>query len=470
MTVSTKTLPLLPAEQLAADSRIAQAKRLLIDAVREHSAAIRRIQSADPARAEPYRQMLEAFGQLRGGNLYFPYLSSGLGNGPFVQLADGSVKLDFITGIGVHGFGHSDARLIEAGVDAVVNDTLMQGNLQQGTETIEFAKLLVDTANESGAQLNHCFVTSSGAMANENALKIVLQKNAPAHRILAFEHCFAGRTLALAALTDKASYRVGIPSVLDVDLLPFYDATRPEESTRAAVKQLRHHIARFPKSHACLWLELIQGEAGYWPGTTDYFKALIHIARENHIAVIADEVQTFGRTSRPFAFQHFELDSLIDIVTIGKITQACATLFRSEYKPQPGLISQTFTSSSFAILAGQTILQGLIDGGHFGESGRNQEYFDRFSSNFATIADNTQGYIKGPFGVGGMIAFTPGDGKLETAKEFVKRLFDAGVMSFIAGSNPTRVRFLVPLGSTEFEHIDLACGIVETVARQMSGQ
>lgn len=457
----------LAAERLAADPRIAEAKRLLAQAVGEAARNLNAVRAADPARAAAYQQILDAYGQLRGGSLYFPYLASGLGNGPFVELADGSVKLDFITGIGVHGFGHSDPRLVESGVDAALCDTLMQGNLQQGMESFQFVKLLVDTANESGASLPHCFLSSSGAMANENALKIAFQRNAPADRVLAFEGCFAGRTLALAAVTDKAAYRVGIPRTLEVDLLPFFDADRPEESTANAVRQMRRHIARYPKAHACLWMELIQGEAGYYPGDTRFFRALIDLAKEHDIAVVVDEVQSFARTTRPFAFQHFELDAWVDIATIGKITQVCATLFSNAYKPKPGLVSQTFTASSFAILGGRTILQGLIDGGQFGPDGRNQLLHRHFVAGLERIAERHQQWIRGPFGIGAMIAFTPGNGSPETAKECVKRLYDAGLMSFTAGSHPTRVRFLVPLGCTQFEHIDSACQIIDNVVGAM---
>lgn len=460
----------LAAEKLAADPRVAEAKRLLREAVRDAAKGLDQVRPAEPARLPQYQQLLDTFGQIRGGNLYFPYLGSGVGRGPFVELADGSVKLDFITGIGVHGFGHSDPRLLDAGVDAALCDTLMQGNLQQGVESVRIAQTLVEMANESGASLNHCFLSSSGAMANENALKIALQRNAPAQRILAFEGCFAGRTLALAAVTDKAAYRVGLPKVLDVDLLPFYDAKRGDESSAQALKTMRAHLARFPKSHACMWMELVQGEGGYYPGTTSFFRGLIELAKEHDIAVVIDEVQTFARTTRPFAFQHFELDRWIDIVTIGKISQVCATLFTNDFKPQPGLISQTFTASSFAILGGQTILNGLMQEGHFGRDGLNQRLHERFVAGLEKIAARHDNWIRGPFGIGGMIAFTPGNGNADTGKEFVKRLYDAGLMSFTAGSHPTRVRFLVPLGNTTFEHIDLACQIIEPVVAEMRGK
>lgn len=461
---------LLAAERLAQDPRIAEAKRLIRAAVDEASRGIDAVRPSEAARLAQYQEWLDAFGQIRGGNLYFPYLASGIGRGPFVELADGSVKLDFITGIGVHGFGHSDPRLLDAGVDAAICDTLMQGNLQQGLESYRIVKTLVDLANESGAALGHCFLSSSGAMANENAFKMAFQRNAPAQRVLSFEGCFAGRTLALAAVTDKAAYRVGLPNVLDVDLLPFYDHRRPEESTAQALRAMRGHLARFPKGHACLWMELVQGEGGYYPGSTSFFRGLIDLAKENDIAVIVDEVQTFARTTRPFAFQHFELDRWVDIVTVGKISQVCATLFTNDYKPKPGLISQTFTASSFAILGGQAILNGLVQAGHFGRDGRNQRLHERFVQGLEQIAARHDNWIRGPFGIGAMIAFTPGNGSADTGKELVKRLYDAGLMSFTAGSHPTRVRFLVPLGNTSFEHIDQACQIIESVVAEMRGK
>ncbi len=150
--------PLLAAEKLRLDQRLLQAKQLILQAVAEHQQTINSVRPPKPELQSAYQEMLDHFGQIRGGSLYFPYLSSGLGNGPFVELADGSVKLDFITGIGVHGFGHSHRLIIEAGIDAALCDTVMQGNLQQNMDSFELVKLLTETANESGAKLQHCFL------------------------------------------------------------------------------------------------------------------------------------------------------------------------------------------------------------------------------------------------------------------------------------------------------------------------
>jgi acetylornithine aminotransferase len=41
------------------------------------------------------------------------------------------------------------------------------------------------------------------------------------------------------------------------------------------------------------------------------------------------------------------------------------------------------------------------------------------------------------------------------------RLYDLGLMGFLAGSNPSRIRFLPPPAVTTEQHIDLACSMIE---------
>ena len=454
---------LLAANQLAKDPRIAEAKRLIIEAVEEHRAQLNEIKHPNDELGQEYIDRVNDFGDKRGGGLWFPYISSGLGNGPFVELADGSVKLDMITGIGVHGFGHSDPRIIDAGIDAALCDTVMQGNLQQNMPSYELTELLLNTANQSKAGFEHCFLSTSGAMANENALKIAFQKHQPADRIIAFDHCFAGRTLALAQLTDKAAYRNGLPQTINVDYLRFYDSENPEKSTEGVINRLLDFVDRYPGRYAAIWMELIQGEGGYYPGDRDFFLKIVEICKKNNIAVIADEVQTFCRTTRPFAYQHFGLDEHIDIVTIGKISQVCATIFKADYKPKPGLISQTFTASSWAILAGKAIIQGLLDGGNFGDDGLNTKLHNHFVDHFKRINEKYPGSINGPHGLGGMVAFTPFNGHPMIAKQMVLQMFGEGLLGFMAGGIPARIRFLMPLGCTTLEHIDLAAEVIERV-------
>lgn len=466
--MSTANQAALVADQLRNDPRIAEAKKSILAAVAEHASQITEIKPPNPELAESFQTLLDDFGSIRGGNTYFPYLSSGIGNGPFVELASGAVKLDMITGIGVHGFGHSHPLLVEAGIDAALCDTVMQGNLQQNTESYDIVKLLTDTACESGAELKHCFLSTSGAMANENSLKMAFQKHYPANRVISFEHCFAGRTMCMSQITDKPGNRVGLPDTIEVDFIPFFDPKDPEGSTDRSVARLKEHIARHPGKHANLWMELIQGEGGYYAGSHEFFKALIDIAHENNISVIADEVQSFCRTTRPFAFQHFGLDKMVDLVTIGKISQVCATLYTDAYKPKPGLISQTFTGSSWAIISAHRIIKGLIDNGNFGDDGKNVRLNNYFAKGLQAINDKYPETVEGPHGIGGMVAFTPLDGSYEKAKAMVNLMFDKGLMSFFAGRDPSRIRFLMPIGCVEEKHIDMACAIIEECIKEMA--
>ena len=75
-----------------------------------------------------------------------PYVAVRLdtSNGALVELRDGSVKWDMITGIGVHFFGHSDPDLIRAALEAALDDTVKHGNLQSNFDGYHFSEVLLE--------------------------------------------------------------------------------------------------------------------------------------------------------------------------------------------------------------------------------------------------------------------------------------------------------------------------------------
>ncbi len=453
-------------DEFAADPRVAQAKKAILDVLGEYQKHIKGIRLPDRDLKASYEETLAEFGSLRGGALFFPYLGSGLGNGVLVELADGSVKYDLISGIGVHHWGHSHPALVEALLNAAMRDTVMQGNLQQDIKSVALSRALLSGANRKGAKLAHCFFSTSAAMSNENALKILFQNKHPADRILAFEGCFMGRTLALSQITDKAAYRDGLPPSIAVDYVPFLDPARPEESTSAAVSIVETYLERYPGRHAAMCMELVLGEGGFYPGRRDFFVALMEVLREHNVAIMVDEIQTFSRTTELFAFQYFGLDDYVDVATMGKSAQVCATLFRDDYKPRPGLLSQTFTVSTSALFAAGVIIRGLLEGDYLGPDGKIARLHEHFETRLKQIQNRLPGLIEGPFGIGAMIAFTPFGGDSDKVKKFIHALFDAGVISFYAGSDPSRVRFLLPVGAVTFEDIDAVCEILEETLRK----
>ena len=449
------------AQSFFEDPRIAEAKKLIKDALTEHQKKITGMKPADPALKESYDALLKKFGELRGGALFYPYLGSGIGKGALVELADGSVKYDFITGIGVHYMGHSHPDIVLAQVEGALSNTVMNGHLQQNVDTEKLIELMSREACKYGALVKNVFLSTSGAMANENAFKIIFQKRAPATRFFAFEKCFAGRTLGMAWVTDKGAYRAGLPKTIDVDYLPFYCPGDHKGSIEATVKIMKKYITRFPGQHAGIILELIQGENGSWVGNEEYFKEIIKVCQENNISVLVDEVQTFGRTDELFAFQHFKLDTLVDVVTIGKNSQVCATLFKDDHKPKPGLISQTFTGASSQIAASYAVISEILKGGYLGHEGKIEKLHLHFKGHLEKLAQKYPDKISGPFGIGAMVAMTVFGGDEAKSKAFTMKLFENGALSFMAGTAPTRVRFLMPILSVTTHDIDQVCSLIE---------
>tara|TARA_B110000879_G_scaffold16899_2_gene20703 strand:+ start:2536 stop:3924 length:1389 start_codon:yes stop_codon:yes gene_type:complete len=441
-------------DQIKSDPVITNTIDQLLSRCQEIQSQITGIKPAVSELKQSYDDSINAFSEIRGGGLFFPYLSTGAGSGPFVELADGSVKYDLTCGIGVHIMGHGHPAVMKASIEAGLEDVTMQGNLQQNVASMTLCTKLLELAQrQEGSKLAHCFLSSSGVMAGENALKMAMQKNSPASRVLAFERCFAGRSLAFSQINDKPAFRDGLPETLSVDYVPFYDVEDPEGSTARAVAALKSHLTRYPKQYAAMFFEIIQGEGGFHLGSEHFHRTLMEICKEHGVAVLADEVQTFGRTHHPFAFQEFNLTDLIDIVWIGKAAQVCATLFSKEYLPRPGLIAQTYTASSATIAASIAILNELDNGSYFGTDGKTAKLHQQFVAGFEAISSRHPKLLTGPYGLGAMTGCTVHGGDQAKVVELIHHLYEKGVIAFLAGGNPTRLRFLVPIGALESEHI-----------------
>src|SRR5262245_43014037 len=289
-----------PAVKAAIDAIVAEtrARASQITGVRPPTAELK----------ETYEAAMKRAAEVRGRGLLYPYISSGVGNGALVELADGSVKWDMICGIGVNFFGHSDPDLVEAGLRSALDDTLKQGNLQSTWEPFEFCETLPAEARK-GSRRRHAYLSTSGCMANENAIKVCYQKHAPASRVIAFRDCFMGRSVTMSQIGDAAGNRQGIPLSTQVDYMPFWDSVAAKAVGKgafiqSAVARLQEYIDRYPKQHACFIFELVQGEGGFNVGDRDFFKALMDVCKANKIAVWDDEIQTWGRLPTMFAYEY----------------------------------------------------------------------------------------------------------------------------------------------------------------------
>ena len=418
-----------------------------------------KVKPADETKKENLTLKLKEYESLKGRGFFYPFMASGKGHGPFVELIDGSVKFDLINGIGVNLLGHSHPIYIKANLEAATSDTMMCGNLLSYQEPYELSKILIESVKKS--RLKHFWFSCSGSFSNDTALKILWQKKAPNYRLIAFQKSFAGRSVAMQDVTYNQAYREGMPKSIQVDHVPHYNYQNPESAIKETIDALDDLIKTNGNIYCGITFELIQGEAGFIFGTKEYYKAICEWAKKYGIYVWVDEVQSFARTHRLFAYQMFELDEYVDIVTIGKVLQAAGTFYTEELNPKAGLIAGTFNGSIASLNAGKATIRYLNEGNFYGDKGRIVDFENKFKIKFKALSEGScKGKIPYYGGVGTMLSFEVGDGSADLTNKFMKKLFENGIISFSAGKEPTRVRFLLSLSLLD-EHIDEIFNIVE---------
>lgn len=436
--------------------KVREAAKALVAAVREELGQ----RELSP---EDYDKALRRIGRQRGRPLVYPMISGSRGKGARVFLADGTRKLDFIGGIGMYGFGHGDDDLLETAVAAAASDVAFQGHLLPGPEYLGLTHALL---RHAGANLKHAWLSLSGAMANENALKIIFQKHAPADRIVVFENAFHGRTLATAEMSDRPAFREGLPLRGNVLQVPFFDPER-EDSIEHSVAALDEHLRRYPGQIAGMCFEIVQGEGGFKTAPREFFTALMEHCRKNEVAVWVDEIQTFARTGELYAFRTFDLESWVDVLTVGKILQGSAMLCSKAYNPRPGLIAGTYAGSTVGMAMGARIIERMEEEGYLGLEGRVTVLGRRIEKRFESLEKRMPRAVGPRTGIGAMQAFVPWDGSPEIVKTVLHAAFEEGLILMSAGSNPSKVRMLPPLNTTD-EELEACFTILEKAMRRVA--
>lgn len=431
----------------------------LVEEVSQQGKKIVGPRAANDLFVDKNNELVDKFGENRGRPLFYPYIGTGIGRGPYVELEDGSVKLDLINGIGIHIFGHSHPKVMRAALRGAISDAVIQGNLQPNREYGELGQKLLDIAGRK-SRLKYAWLTTSGSMANENALKSCRQKTSPAKKVIAMKAAFAGRTTMMAEITDNPSFKQGLPEYNEVLRMSFYDKN-DSNSIENSLKEMKKHIEENKGDICAFMFEPMQGEGGYNVAPREFFIPLLDLCKENGIPIWLDEVQTFCRTGEFFAFETLDLGEYVDVCTIAKTAQNGATLYTEELNPQPGLISGTFAGSSAALSAGIQILNTLDSENYMGPGGKIVQIHNDFVAMLNRLNETTcKGQLQEAGGLGLMIAVTPLDGSREKMLELLKVLYKNGLMTFGCGKGPFRLRFLLPAIMTP-EDIQVAGEIIE---------
>lgn len=457
---NTKTL----SQQMWAQNNIHEAISNLKNIVFENSEKIVGVREPIADLSSETEKQFKEVEKLRGRPLFYPYIGSGLGRGPYVELTDGSVKLDLINGIGIHVLGHSHPEVVQASIEGALADVVMQGHLQANESYISLSQKLVDLAAKN-SRLRHVWLTTCGTMANENALKIARQKKTPARMVIAMKDAFAGRSTMMAEVTDNPAFKEGLPEYHEILRIPFCNkgsgglcqTSCGKDKALTALKEL---VAKHEGNISCFVFEPMLGEGGYRVPCSEYFLPLLDFCKTKGIPIWADEVQTFCRTGQFFAYETLGFGHLVDIVTVAKTAQVGATLYTEEFNPKPGLIAGTFAGASASFTAGLKVLE-ILEQGHMGPEGKIQKIHNSFVKMLNQLNETScKGLLQEAGGLGLMVAVTPLDGSKEKVMALLKALFNNGLMSFSCGRGPYRLRFLIPAVMTEAD-IEVAKTIIE---------
>jgi acetylornithine/N-succinyldiaminopimelate aminotransferase len=225
------------------------------------------------------------------------------GKGSWIWDNEGKKYLDFVQGWAVNCLGHSPDIIADTLSDQA-RKLITPSPSFYNEPAIRLAKLIV-----YNSCFHRVFFTSSGAEANEGAIKLArkwgsIHKNG-AFEIITFENSFHGRTLATMSASGKPQFR---------DLF--------EPKVPGFPKAVLNDISSVEKlitgKTVAVMLEPIQGEAGVIPASDSFMRDLRRLTRENHLLLIVDEIQTgVGRTGKLWGHQHSGIDP--DIMTLGKM-------------------------------------------------------------------------------------------------------------------------------------------------------
>lgn len=274
------------------------------------------------------------------------------GFGSRVWDVEGREYIDLTAGWGVTAIGHCHPDLVAAISDQA--RTLMQ------TTNIVYTKPQLDLAERlarfAPRGIHQSFFTSSGAEANEGALKLAARRTGR-NRFLATHNSFHGRTLGAMGCLGQEKYRGPWKGIVrEAVFVPYGDA----DAVRAA---LTPEIAAFI-------VEPVQGEGGVVVPPPDYLRRVADACHAAGALLIADEVQTcVGRTGRWLACDHAGV--VPDIVTLGKGLGGgfpIAAFMATEDVMgaiQPGDHGGTYAGNPLACRAGAAVLrvieeQGLV--------------------------------------------------------------------------------------------------------------
>ena len=336
-----------------------------------------------------------------------------------MQLVDdkGETYLDYYGGHAVISVGHGHPHYTQALHDQL-DRIAFYSNVIENPLQVELDQR-INAHLEEPYQL---FMCSSGAEANENAMKLASFKT-QRKKILAFKNSFHGRTSAAVAATDSPKIWAPLNTGHEVDFVPFEDLEKCEQLLSS-------------RAYAAVIIETVQGVGGLDQPTIEFAKGLQQLCEAHGSMLIADEVQSgFGRTGAFFSYQRFGLSP--DIISMAKGMgngfPVAGIMVKQQYQAVQGELGTTFGGNFLACRAALAVIDIIENENLIAHAKRLEQVFRKAVSEASLPAT-----IKG---AGLMIGL---DFKTPTAELRKKLLFEDHL--FVgSSSNPNVVRILPAL-------------------------
>lgn len=249
----------------------------------------------------------------------FPVVSA---DGVRIKLADGRELIDGMASWWSVLHGYNNTELNQAAKDQIDQMShVMFGGLTH-PKAVELCKKLVDL---TPAPLNKVFISDSGSVAVEVAIKMafqywISQGQSEKNKLLTVRNGYHGDTFATMAVCDPVN---GMHHMFEQVLSKHMFVEAPQSKFDEAcseehISELKQTLESHHQNIAALILEpVVQGTGGMRFYSPDYLRKARALCDEFNVLLIHDEVATgFGRTGKMFACEHAGISP--DIMCVGK--------------------------------------------------------------------------------------------------------------------------------------------------------
>lgn len=398
------------------------------------------------------------------------------GEGVWVTDVDGNQYIDFTSGVLVTNLGHSHP----GHVAAIQRQAgrLMNCYSFPTPERVALSQRLVESLPSN---LDKVFLLTTGSETTEAALRIA-RRYTGNHEILAFYGAFHGRTYGAMGVAGNVATRKRFgPPVPGGIMAPyaycyrcFYGQTYPE-CDFFCLKALDRILASASSDDlGAVIVEPYQGAAGFIFPPEGWLRELERWARERHILLIVDEVQSaFGRTGKLYAIEWEDVRPQMLCLGKGLGSGMAASALAAEARifecMGPGESSSTWGGNPLASAACLAVLDAMEQEGLPENARKVGEYlkprFQRLQRKHHCLGD-----VRGRGLVLGLEIVDPEDGWTpapELTRQVLLGCAENGLLLGKVGLYGNVIRIAPPLVITE-EEAEVGVGIMDRALTKLA--